>query len=52
MRGPLEGLRPRTLEAPSGAVAVEKEGGRGWIDIDQLRLGMWVMEGMLDFQIW
>lgn len=29
---------------------MEKEAGMGWIDIDQLMLETWAMEGMLDFQ--
>jgi hypothetical protein len=35
---------------PSEAVLLEKAGGKGWIDTDQLILGMWAMEGMLAFQ--
>ena len=43
-------MRPSTFWAPKVAVAVEKEGGKGWIDIDQLTLEMWAMDGTLDFQ--
>lgn len=43
-------MRPRAFWAPKAAVAVEKKGGKGWIDVDQLMLEMWAMDGTLDLQ--